>query len=131
MASQDEDNDARFNHVKELTKNTFAIGQMKSSLKGLADEFQSNLNFVNKLTEVFQKSEQIQLQSLAAGTTYQQFQIKNTKALENNIVSRQEMVSFLVGGFSRGLRNLNRSTVDLADDMHLTGQNRVSYQSQL
>lgn len=33
------------------------------------------------------------------------------------------MVSFLVGGFSRGLRNLNRSTVDLADDMHLTGQN--------
>lgn len=118
-----QDPDADLNHVKSLLKNTIALGQMHSSLKGLAAEFQSNLNFVSKFTEVYKRSEQIQLQSLAVGMHSSKFIDRNTAALQDNLANTQEMTQFLVGGFARGLRDVNRSTVDLADDMLLTGQN--------
>ena len=115
--------DAEYDNVKSLLANTFALGQMRASMKGLAEEFQSNLNAVSKFTEVYKRSEQIQLQSLAVGTIYSKFVDRNTAALQDNLANTQEMTQFLVGGFARGLRDVNRSTVDLADDMLLTGQN--------
>jgi len=109
--------------IKAIRDNIKAVTGNTASHNALKNATLSNLDFTGRLTTVIQRQEQLQLQSLAAGTTALKFGQQNVQALKDNISTNQEMTGFLIGGFQRGLRDLSRSTVDLADDMMLTGQN--------
>jgi hypothetical protein len=102
--------------AKALASNRFA-------LKDLGDKFISQINFVNKLTEVFHKSEALQLRSLTLGTTYSKFVEKNTKALENSRSNTQELTDALLTGFGQGLRDNTNELDNLIDSMNFQGQN--------
>ena len=107
--------------------NTTALEGLSKALKDAAKKVTGGvanfLNPVNRFVSVMKKSEELQLKSLAVGTTYAKFTAANTKALEGTMATQQEMTDFLVTGFSRGLRGASDSTIKLADEMILTGQN--------
>ena len=108
--------------IRELARNTRTIQSNIDSVESLNSSFRANLDVVGKLTAVVEKAEQTNLQALAAGTTYSKFTKQNTEALKGNISTQLEMTDFLMGGFQKGLRDVGRSTADLADDMLFTGQ---------
>ena len=108
--------------IRELARNTRTIQSNIDSIETLNSSFRANLDVVGKFTAVVQKAEQLNLQSLAAGTTFAKFTNQNTEALKGNISTNLEMTAFLMGGFQKGLRDVGRNTADLADDMMLTGQ---------
>ena len=109
--------------VRELVKNTTAMRLNTEGFKQLGTNLASNFNVITGLTKVFKKSEELQLRSLAMGTTYAKFSDANTKALTDTMATTQEMTDFLVGGFSKGLRDASKETIALADEMIVTGQN--------
>lgn len=116
--------------TREITKNnrtlsdlTRAMDDNKNSFQSLSEGLLSNTNVVSKLTTVLKKSEQLQLQSLAQGTTYQKFVDANTKAIHGSMATQQEMTEALLTGFSQGLRNNTDELNSLLDEMIITGQN--------
>lgn len=108
---------------KDLVNNSRIIKKNTASYQRLTRSLDKTFNIVDGLSEAFDKSEKLQLQSLSMGTTYQKFQEANTKALEGNMTSQQEMTKYLLTGFDRGLRDMGSNTLDLIDEMHITGQN--------
>ena len=106
--------------------NTDALKALNIALKSASGKvtksFTSFLNPVNRLAALFKRSEKLQLQALSMGTTYKKFTEANTAALTGNTATNQEMTSFLMQGFSKGLRDVSVGTKKLADEMIVTGQ---------
>ena len=75
----DKDNNAkelgivRRRQLKALIANTTAVEDNKRSLAEQVNSFGKYLNVTQQLTQVYKTAEALQVQSLALGTTYNQF----------------------------------------------------------
>jgi len=106
--------------------NTDALKALGMAITSAANKVNKSvvsfLNPVNRLVATFKTAEKLQLQALSMGTTYKKFTEANTAALAGNTATNQEMTSFLMQGFSKGLRDMSVGTKKLADEMIITGQ---------
>ena len=114
----------------EINKNTNGLRDLDKVLKdnkdavvGLVDGVLENANIVGKLTQVIQKAEKLQTQSLSMGMSYSKFVQQNTKAIHNSVSTQQEMTEALLIGFGQGLRNNTDELNGLIDEMNVTNQN--------
>jgi len=105
-----------------LRQNVDAVKMLERGLGTLRMGLTKQFDPIRNLQSTFQRSEQLQLQALAAGTTYNQFLRANTEAIKGLMTSQQTMTKFLLTGFTGGLRDVQNETLQLADEMEATGQ---------
>jgi hypothetical protein len=109
--------------VNALQANVTAVKSLRTSFLQQASMLGGFFNPLQTLGQAFNRSEKLQLQSLAAGTSYNRFLTSNTKALEGLQSSNLSLSEVLMSGFTQGLRNSSRETMKLIDEMVITGQN--------
>ena len=109
--------------VKALEANVAAVKNLRVGFLEYTAKLGNIFNPTQTLSDSFQRSEKIQLKALAAGTTATKFLNSNTIALNGLQSSTLSLREFMITGFTQGLRNLSESTISLADEMIITGQN--------
>jgi len=108
--------------TRELGRTVTAIKQLVNGVESLKEQLPRQFSPIQNLTSVFEESEKLQLQALAAGTTYGKFLDANTQSMKGLISSNQSLTRFMLTGFSRGLRDVSDETMKLADVMNITGE---------
>lgn len=108
--------------IRALTQNVDALKNVRRSLINYGTKLGGFFNPLEILGNAFKDAEQTQIKALQAGTTYSRFLESNTTSLEGLQSSNLSLTKFMMGGFTQGLRNVSRSTIELADEMIITGQ---------
>ena len=112
--------------VTALKTNVRAINGLDRSLATMTAKVASQINPIVTLTDAFRRQEKISLQALSIGTTYNQFLAANTESIKGLKSSNVDLMEIMVSAFAQGLRRMSRDTLELADEMNLTGQNTES-----
>jgi hypothetical protein len=106
----------------QLGRTVTQLKQLSAGIESLKRQLPRQFDPIMNLTSVFQESEKIQKQALAAGTTYGKFLEANTESMKGLMSSNQAMTRFMLTGFTRGLRDVSDETMALADVMNITGE---------
>jgi hypothetical protein len=109
--------------TRALEANVQAIRNMQTSFVKMGSQLGGFFNPLQVMGDGFRKQEAIQLKALAAGTTANKFLESNTQAMAGLQSSNLSLRKFMIGGFTQGLRDVSDSTIALADEMIITGQN--------
>jgi hypothetical protein len=109
--------------IDALKSNVDAVRNLNTSYVKLGAQLGGFFNPLQVMTEAFQRQEKFQLKALAAGTTANQFIDANTRAVKGLQSSTLALREFMLTGFTQGLRDVSDSTMLLADEMIMTGQN--------
>ena len=123
MARLDQFRDELGDVVAALKTNVRAINGIDRSLATTSAKLAATINPIATLTEAFRRQEAVSLQALSIGSSYNRFLAANTESIKGLKTSTIDLMEVMMTGFVQGLRGMSRDTLELADEMVMTGQN--------
>tara|TARA_R100001460_G_scaffold12725_3_gene29055 strand:+ start:6730 stop:8151 length:1422 start_codon:yes stop_codon:yes gene_type:complete len=108
--------------IDALNKNVQALQGMNRSFNVYQSKLTNFFNPIDMLADVFRQTESNQVKALQLGTTANKFQQANTLALDKLQSSNVSLQKFMITSFGMGLRRLSDETINLADELIITGQ---------